>query len=126
MALSLAKWDVLRVDPSGVGHTKFAVCLCPDRLWFFYINSEPPPGRKAAALAIPIEAFQARFLRKASYLDTAVVVDLPSAVVSAALVPDHHLGPLMPTLRTAVEAAVSNSPVLTDYQRGIILGSSAP
>src|SRR5580692_5445392 len=98
---ALAKWDVLRVLPPGVGHSKFAVCICPVRLWFFYINSERPFGRKAKEAAVIIASFQATFLHKSeSFLDVAIVVALTEDVVSAALKDDrNHCGSLPPTIK---------------------------
>lgn len=124
---TLSKWDVLRVSPPGVGHTKFAVCICPERRWFFYINSNKPFGRKSAAAAVTIAAFEAHFLRKSdSFLDVAVVVELDEVHVRIALnSSNNHLGRLLPAVRSRVVASVRSVNVLEPSHREAVLDGEA-
>jgi hypothetical protein len=119
----LLKWDVLRVLPPGVGHNKFAVCICPRRLWFFYINSKRPFGRKSAAAAIRLASFEATFLRQAeSFLDVSIIIALAPEVVAAALADDRaRCGPLLPGVRRSVIASTNQYNVLEPAHRAAVL-----
>jgi hypothetical protein len=126
LVTTLSKWDVLRVTPPGVGHTKFAVCICPIRLWFFYINSERPSGRKRAPLAIEMMPFQGQFLRKASFLDTTQCPDLDRSVIEKAVANQSDcLGPLLPSIRSLVVACVRQHGVLEPAQARAVLEGEA-
>lgn len=122
MTAILQKWDVLRAWPPNVGHSKYAVCVCPNTPLFFYINSEPPPFRRAKAIAIQLEAWQATFLTKPCFLDTAELIQLPTATIAQALAtPSDCLGPVSPTVRALVVGCVSANNVLTAAQKAIVL-----
>lgn len=110
------------MSPPGVGHGKFAVCICPHRLWFMYINSDRPQGRRRAQIAITIAAFEAHFLSKTCYLDTTDFPNLSSAVVNAALaVQKNCLGILPPSIRISVVATVRTHGVLEPEKRRTVL-----
>ena len=119
----LAKWDVIRVLPPGVGHDKFAICICPRRLWFFYINSKKPFGRKASTAAISIASYEATFLRQPeSFLDVAIVIALTAEIVSVALDDiRRHCGTLPPRIKLSVIASTKQYDVLEPIYRDAVL-----
>jgi len=118
----LLKWDVLRVRPPGVGHPKLAVCISPRRVWFFYVNSKRPQGRKRGPLAIELQPYHGQFLTKVCFLDTTECPYLPDQVVKDALAtPADCLGTLSPTVRSWVVACVRGHGALEPEQRFTVL-----
>src|SRR6202012_3344602 len=98
---------------------KYAICGCPERLWFFYINSEKPFGRKSAAIAIRLTSYDLHFLTKSeSFLDVSILIPLDASCVAEALVEaKNRLGPVSPTLRAQIVAATRSSNVLEPRHR---------
>jgi hypothetical protein len=124
MPHQLIKWDILRVfsAESKQPHFKYAICVCPINQWFFYINSDPPLGRKAREYALTIENFQATFLKHTSYVDTTKVLEFNDDRVSVALADsDCYCGSLMPQLRTELIGLVSSHSAIPDNQKQIII-----
>ena len=121
----LRKWDVLRVLPPGVGHPKYAVCICPVRFLFFYINSAPSFGRKRRSACLVLPAYAATFLRKEeSFLDTGDLVPLPGSVVETALADAAaRVGSLAPSLRESTVALAARCGVLEPAELAIVVAN---
>lgn len=109
-SVTLKKWDVVKVYRPDLSppHDKYCICICPVRLWFFYINSDPPVFRKKRLHAIDVANHELLCLTKpVSYIDTmSVITDLPSSQLHLALIQENgrNYGPIPPTLREKIIA----------------------
>lgn len=125
----LQKWDLIKVYRADLSrpHDKFCLCICPIRLWFFYINSDPPTFRKRRQFAIDIANHELVCLTKpVSYLDTTSVIDdLPKDGLTAALIINNgrHFGPISPFLRTKVIATSQAHGALSPEQLDAVLSN---
>lgn len=104
------KWDVLRIWCAHLRqpHEKYCICIDWPRQWFFYINSEPPAFRRARLVAVEVSNFEIQLPKDPSYIDTTTMVtDIdPAAADSADNDYARQLGPLLPTVRQRIVAAV--------------------
>lgn len=125
--ISLSKWDVIKVWRPDLDepHDKYCICVCPIRLWFFYINSDPPQFRKRRQFAIDVANHELICLHKpVSYIDTtAIIDDLPPDSLAASLMPNHgrHFGSLPPFLRAKVVSVAQAHGVLSPEQLEAVL-----
>ncbi|MBL4805970.1 MAG: hypothetical protein JKY31_01620 [Rhodobacteraceae bacterium] len=121
----MKKWDVVRIYCGFLKqpHDKYCICICPERRWFYFINSEPPQFRKARALAISIENYEAVFLNRVSYVDTTKVEkNLDTDSIDQAITDqDRHCGAIMPTIRERIRGAVGQHNVLTEEELSLIM-----
>ena len=104
-------------------HYKFCICIDYDRRWFFYIDSAPPPYRKARTVAVAVENFELQCLHKpVSYIDTTSIIDdLPDEYLAQAVVDqDRRHGPLLQFLIDRIKRAVESHGSLTEEQKEII------
>jgi hypothetical protein len=120
MAYALRKWDIIRVFRPDLTqpHDKFCICICPNREWFLYINSQPPKFRKRRQAAVTVASWEVMCLVKTSYIDTASMIDdLPKDHLALAL-SDHNRqhGPLAPSIRDKIRMAVNAHGVFTQEQ----------
>jgi hypothetical protein len=120
----MQKWEVYRVycDFLQRPHDKFCICICPVRRWFLFVNSDPPAFRRAREVAVSLEAFEAIFLRKQSFIDTTKLQAFePGQLAEALADPDRNHGPISPMLRERIRGAVMLHEALTDEQKAQIL-----
>ena len=100
------KWDIIRVYRHDLmrPHDKYCICICPVRMWFFYINSEPPVFRKKRDYAIVVENFQISCITHTSYIDTTTIIfDLPKDNLEIAIsAADRCYGSISPSLRRTI------------------------
>lgn len=112
----MQKWEVIRVHCSFLAnpHDKFCICICPDNNLFIFINSEPPQFRKARALAVSIENYEATFLSHTSYIDTTKLQSsIPPELVQEALAEtDRNHGLLAPSIRQRIIETVESHEVM--------------
>lgn len=126
MNYTLQKWDILRIYNSEINppHDKFCICICPDQLWFLYINSEAPNFRKKREFAIEVANHEVICLTKrVSYIDTATIIkDLDYEEIQKVLgdVSRQH-GPLMPTIIEKIKYAVAHHGVFTQEETELII-----
>lgn len=106
-------------------HRAWEVCRLhlPGNNLFFYINSEVTFGRRRREACIEVYSYQATFLKKrVSYLDTSELINLPSVVVTTALLDGgSHLGSLLPSLRPTVQEVVRKCGVLSTAEIDLVL-----
>jgi hypothetical protein len=121
----LKKWEVVRVWRPDLDrpHDKFCICLCWEKRWFFYINSNPPKFRKAREVAVQVENYEALFLHHTSYIDvSSIISDLPEQELLAALADEKRChGALSPSLIGTIIPNVQLSASLTESEKFIIL-----
>lgn len=116
----LAAGDVLlvyclRITPP---HDKFVICVCPEREWFFFINSKP---RHEADAQVRIEPYQLAFLDHPSWVDTSKIVTfLSDELVPAKRDRRRHKGPLSPMLRQRIKRVVRGHGHLPTMQADIV------
>jgi hypothetical protein len=69
------KWHVIRVWCSKLNspHDKYCICVCPQRHWYYFINSDPPIPKKARDVVLKIEKYLLPFLSHDSFVDTTVL-----------------------------------------------------
>lgn len=121
----MEKWEVLRIfcDYLPEPHDKFSICICPERNWFFWIDSEPPFGRRAREVVLEVPVYWAsHFLRHPSYVDTTKMRRIPNDLALAAwnetngeLYPRRH-GRIITAFRDAILAAVETHEVLNSEE----------
>lgn len=121
----MQKWDVIRVfcDFLVRPHDKFCICICPDQLWFMFINSNPPEFRKARGLAVEIANHEAMFLGHTSYVDTTMLqTEIPAHLVERALRDEgRRHGGLAPFLRTRIIEGVAAHEVMEPAHRDKVI-----
>lgn len=120
----MQKWEVLRVfcDFLVVPHDKFCICLCPDRLWFFFFNTNPPQFRKAREFAVRVESFEAIFLTHTSFVDTTTVERVDGRLVATAMEQsDRRHGTLSPNLQAKIIYAAQSHGALNEEELAVIL-----
>lgn len=99
-------------------HDKFCICICAINNWFCFINSRPPQGRKARGLSVAIDSFEAVFLQHTSYVDTTMLQHIDTEIIAEALADGgRHHGPLTPSLRRKIIAAVNGHDVMAPDER---------
>lgn len=119
-----AKWEVVRVFCKHLAqpHDKFCVTIDAAAGCYFFINSEPPPFRKARDAAVAIENFEAIFLKHTSYIDTMTLEYFSPEEVEAAYGEENRRhGFLIQTVKTRITNAVKAHGVLTEAQRKAVL-----
>jgi hypothetical protein len=104
-------------------HDKYCISISSTQEWFFYINSEPPPFKKAREFAVEVENFEAHFLSHTSYIDVVHIIrDVPEAQLREALAnPSRQLGRLAPFLIDRIKASVAQTPALSANEKAEIL-----
>jgi hypothetical protein len=120
----LKKWHVLHVWCSDLlpPHHKFCICICPERHWYFFINSDPPYSRRAREFVVEIANFELHFLRRDSFVDTTVIQVMPEGdIISAASKEDGRRGFLLPSLRKRICEAVEAHGVLPPDQYATVI-----
>jgi len=94
----------------------------PIRYWFFFINSDPPYGRKARQVAVHISNFELQCITHDSYVDTTWLAPIPAEEVGKAMASEEHRrGSVPPFLRTRICEAAQSHNVLTADQRAAVL-----
>ena len=121
----LEKWHLLRIliKVCRQPHYKLCICICPKRLWFLFINGDPPAGRRAKELALEVNNFEVNRFPHDSFIDTTSIQELPDdGRVEKALNDEKHLfGFISPSLRNRIIEAVRAHNVLKDDERNAIL-----
>ena len=103
-------------------HSKFCLCVSPEKRWFLFVNSSPAASRKARQFDVVLNNFQLAFLDHESYLPTAAIKTFyDDRVVEALKDPRNLLGPIPPSLKKQVLQLIANNPVLKDGEREMIL-----
>jgi len=104
-------------------HYKYCICICPERLWFLFINGDPPAGRKAWELALEVNNFEISRLSYNSFIDTTLVQSLPNdgRVETALNDKKHFCGHIAPSLRKRIVEAVRAHNVLNEQERAAII-----
>jgi hypothetical protein len=125
MGLPFSKWDVIliwRADLQPTPKDKFCICLCPERFWFYYINTKPPKARKSKKCSIRLDSSEVYGLTHASYIDITSIVCIPESDICDALADEkRRKGSLIPEIRERILSAVQNNGVLTPAQRAVVL-----
>lgn len=121
----MIKWSVLRIMRPDIipPHDKYCISISSTHEWFFYINSNPPPFKKAREFAVEVENFEAHFLSHTSYIDVVQIIrDVPEAQLKEALAdPSRQLGQLAPFLIDRIRASVAQTPALSANEKAEIL-----
>ena len=120
----LQRWEVLRIwcPHLIVPHDKFCITVDPIAGSFLFINSNPPPFRKARALAVQIESFEAGFLNHTSFVDTTTVELFTDAEIASAYAEaDRQHGLLIGAVRDRIRAMVESHQVMPPASRAAIL-----
>lgn len=127
----LQKWDVILAHCPFIHPPKKKLCITISRehLWFMFINTDPPPGRKAAQIAVVLESFDATFLKRRSHVDTTTIQhfsggDREKCLLDAEASEDMRRGRLAIHVIQRIQTAVANHCQLTDAQRAVILEGS--
>lgn len=103
-------------------HDKYCIVIDAEKGWFFFINSNPPPFRKARALAVELHNYEATFLSHTSYVDTTSYELLSDEAVRAAMKdPNRHCGALIKSVREKIVGMVASHEVLSPGPREIVL-----
>ncbi len=100
---------------------KFAICLCPERRWFFFINSKPwwPPETQ-----VEIKTHELRCLDRDSWVDTSKIVQLSASEIADARGDNRRRkGELSPMLRIKLRKTVESSETLREIEIGIVVGN---
>jgi hypothetical protein len=109
------KWTVIRIWCPHLlpPHDKYCVVIDAAQGWFFFINSNPPPFRRARNLAIELQSFEASFLTHTSYIDTTKCEWFSEEIVAEALSdPDRNIGFLIKAVQARILEAVQLHKVL--------------
>jgi hypothetical protein len=103
-------------------HEKQCICVDAQKREVFFINGDPPFGRKARQLAVTISNFECSVLRHdVSYVDTTNVIVMPEDEWNAALAKaDKNRGPLLPAVVNRIREAIRGHAQLTAYQRQLL------
>ena len=121
----LQRWEVIRVHRPHLlpPHDKFCIDIDEAAGWVLYINSSPPAFRKARALAVEIENFEAAFLRHNSFVDTTSHETLTAEEIAGAVADPARLhGFLIKAVQDRIRAMVASHGVLAPGPRALILG----
>ena len=94
-------------------HDKFCVCVCPDRRWFFFINSEP---RKSNVGQVPVLPRDLDCLDHESYIDTTKIVTFTTNELSRA----QRKGAINPTIKLKIKMAVQAHGILPAKQVQVV------
>ena len=100
---------------------KFVVCVCPQRRWFFFINSEPwkPPETQIRLTTNDLD-----FLAHESWLDTSRISCMTEVELNEALgEPGRSKGTLGESVRAKLVNAIENSMTLPKGQIDILLAN---
>jgi hypothetical protein len=126
----LLKWHLIRVwfPEFQPKHFKYCICICPERRWFYFINSDPPLYRKARELALAVSRFEVTPLKHDSYIDTTDLVQAPDdgRVKTALADPDCCYGFISPSLKKKIMAAVAAHEALPEEQEDAVLFDGEP
>ena len=126
MASQLFKWHAYRIwcPEYAQQHHQLVVCVCTLREWFLYVNSEPPPFRRARENALELASFEAHFLKHVSFVNPVPKTFSDDRVATEIAKDENCLGSLSPTLITKMKNWIEATPVLTADQKAIINGTS--
>ncbi len=87
-----------------------------------FINSEPPPFRKAREAALELSSYEAHFLSHTSFVNP-VPQTFPDDRVTKEIAEEANcFGSISPTLIRNITEWVEQSPVLNQVQKAIIIG----
>lgn len=121
---NIRKWEVIRVWFHDLArpHDKFCICICPLKGLFFFVNTDPPVGRKAKEVALILENFEATFLNHTSHIDTTDLkaLDFDDRVDTALSDPKRNHGLLAPTVRKKIIAAIRGHGALSSVFEEIV------
>ena len=120
----LQRWEVIRIFCQNLTapHDKFCITIDPAAGSFFFINSNPPPFRKAKALAVEIQSFEATFLTHNSFVDTTSAEIFSQEEISNAYADQNRQhGLLIKAVRERIVAMVSSHQVLEPAARAAVL-----
>ncbi len=100
-------------------HDKFAVCVCPKRKWFFFINSEPRKRKPDAQ--VEIRTYELASLDHDSWIDTSSIKSFSDAeLIPAKRDRNRHKGTLSPAVRLKIKKAVREHNRLSEVQAKVI------
>ena len=117
----LAAGDVLLVDCQKLKdpHDKFTVCVCPDRKWFFFINSKPRAMSPEAQ--VPVRDYELDCLDHDSWIDTSKIIRFSEAeLVHAKRDRQRHKGPLSNAIKLRIKKKIGEHGVLTEEQVRVV------
>lgn len=103
-------------------HYKYVIVLCPSNRIGFFINSEPPSGRKARLVAIEIGNHQMTCLSKQSYIDTTDIKNIPDddRLSDKYTYPPNGYGLISPSLKRHIRDVVLDHGVLSPAHMAIV------
>lgn len=84
---------------------KFAICVCPEKKLFFFINSQP---RRLAEAQVEIQDYELDCLSHNSHVDTSKVVTFSECELQTS----RHKGPLSNMLKLRIKRRVREHPHL--------------
>lgn len=125
--INLITWHVYHVWCADFlpAHHKYCICLCPINHWFYFIDSNPPLGRKAIQFTETIASFEAHFLTKDSYVATSPVKTFPDDRVAVALQNPHNdYGRLVQSVIDRIKVAAALNPSLKPDKKAVIAAAS--
>jgi hypothetical protein len=123
-AYILKKWHIAHVWFPDLlpPHHKYCICICPERHWYFLINSAPPYTRRARDVVVVIDNFELHCIQHTSYVDTTTLVCIPAEqIIGAIAVEEGRRGALPPFLRQRICEAVDTHGVLTPDEIAAVL-----
>lgn len=103
----LSAGDVILIDCQNLKnpHDKFAICVCPTRKWFFFINSKPNVFTPEAQ--VPIRSYELACLDYDSWVDTSKVISFSdSELIPAKRDKRRHKGALSNAVKLRIKKAV--------------------
>lgn len=98
-------------------HYKFAVCVCPENNWFFFINSEPWTFKPDAQVLV--KHTELEVLNHDSYIDTAMFCFFRHVDVENA----DHKGRLPNTVMKRIRDSVEKHGHLPGIHREIVMNN---
>jgi hypothetical protein len=107
-------------------HHQKCICVCAEREWFLFINSEPPQGRKSREFAIELSSHEAHFLTRTSYVNPTPKIFHDNRVNDSLADSQNCFGSVGPSLTARLKTMISVNPTLTDEQKAVILGDEPP
>jgi hypothetical protein len=111
----LQKWHIAHVWCAELNppHHKLCICICPERHWYYFINSDRPYSRKAREVVLEVTSFELHCIQHDSFIDTTVLQKLPPEAVTAAVATENgRRGAVPPFLRRRIVETVDGHKVL--------------
>ena len=98
---------------------KFTICVCPERKWFFFINSKPRPLKPESQ--VPIHDYELPCLDHDSWVDTSKIISFSdSELIPAKRDKRRHKGSLSNALKLRIKKLVRDHERLPGHQAQVV------